>query len=70
VCRSAGRVDNQHVNAAALGRFAGVVRNGRRIRAHLVFHDLNADPLRPDGQLIDRRGTKSVAGADHHLFFN
>ena len=50
-----------------LGGFAGVVRDGGGIGAHLVLDDLHADAIRPDRELIDGRGAEGVAGADHHL---
>src|SRR5690606_15513209 len=46
----------------------GVVGDGSRVSAHAMLNDLDADPLRPDGELIDGCGPECVTGAKHHLF--
>ena len=63
----AGGVHDEHVEAARLGLLAGVVGHAGRVAALLVLDDLAADPLAPDGQLLDGRGAEGVAGGDHHL---
>ena len=63
----AGGVDDQHIDPAALGGLAGVVRHGGGVGAHLVLDDFHAEPLGPDRELIDGGGAEGVAGADHHF---
>ena len=48
----------------SLGSLAGVVRHAGRIAALLILDNLAADPLAPDGQLLDGRGAERVAGGD------
>ena len=63
----AGGVHDQHVEAAGLGLFAGVVGHAGRVAALLVLDDLAAEPLAPDGQLLDGGRPEGVAGGHHHL---
>jgi hypothetical protein len=65
--QSSGRIDDQHIDAARLGRFARVIRDRRRVGAGLVLHDLDAIALGPDRKLLHRRGAEGVAGAQHDL---
>ena len=65
--QTTGGVDDQHVDVAGLGGFAGVVSDRRRVGPHLLLHDLHADPIGPDRELIDGGGAEGVAGAHHHL---
>jgi hypothetical protein len=44
------------------------VRHGGGVAALLTLHDLAADPLAPDGELLDGRCTESVAGGHQHFF--
>src|SRR5262249_24516130 len=64
----AGGVHDQHVELLGDGAFAGVVGDTGRVTALLVLHNLAADALAPDRQLLDGRGAKGVAGGDHDFF--
>ena len=65
--QSAGRIDDQHVEAARLGLLAGIVGDGGRVRPLLLLHNLAADPLTPDCQLFDGGGPEGIAGGDDDL---
>ena len=61
-------VDQQNVDAAAFRRLHAVEDNGRRVRAGLMFDDIDADSLAPDVELFDGGGAKSVAGDQQNFF--
>ena len=63
----AGGVHDQHVELPGLGLLAGVVGHAGRVAALLVLDDLAAEPLAPDGQLLDGGRPEGVAGRHHHL---
>ena len=62
----AGGVDDHDVAAAGLGRGDRIERHRRRIRARLRADEIDARALRPDRQLLDRRGAERVGRADQH----
>ncbi|MCY1234826.1 hypothetical protein D9M72_474170 [compost metagenome] len=67
VLQAAGGVDDQHVGlllARLLERFIGETGG---IGAELGGNDVGLGALRPDLQLLDRRGTEGVAGGKHDL---
>src|SRR5438132_6188857 len=47
-----------------LGPLAGVEGHAGRVAPLLVLDDVAAEPLAPDGQLLDRRRPERVAGGD------
>ena len=61
----AGGVHDEHVEAAGLGFFAGIVGHAGRVAALLAFDDVAAEPLAPDRELLDGGGAESIAGRDH-----
>ena len=64
--QAARRVDDHHVDAAGPCRAQRVERNGRRVGAGPVRHDVDVQPTAPHLQLIDRRGAKGVGGSEQH----
>src|SRR5258706_650191 len=66
--QAAGGVDQQYVNATALGCLDAVKDHGGRIGAGAVLDHFDTDSLTPDIELFDRSGTKSVAGDEQRLF--
>src|SRR5688572_3838211 len=65
---SASGVDQQNVDAAAFRRLNAVEDNGRRVRAGLMFDDIDANPLAPDVELFDGGGAKGVACHQQNFF--
>src|SRR6516162_510296 len=66
VLQPSGSVNNEHipvVGACALKRLIG---NAGRIGPHILGHDLGADALTPDFELVDGRGTEGVSGGEHY----
>ena len=59
--QASGRVDDDHVLAARLRRFDGVVGHCGGVAALLRADDVGLRPLGPDLQLLVRRGAKRVA---------
>ena len=58
-------VDEHDLGARALGVLDGLERDRRRVLAlALGPHDLGTRALGPGGELVDRRGTERVCGAD------
>jgi len=49
------------------GLGAGVEGDAGRVAAALVLDNLAAQPLAPDGELLDGGGAEGVAGGHHHL---
>ena len=45
----------------------GVEAHGGRVAALFVLHDVDAEAVAPDGELLDRGGAECVAGAEEHL---
>ena len=64
--QAAGGVDDEHVDLAGLGGVDGVVDDGAGIGALPLADDLDAQPLAPDGELLDGGGAEGVAGGEHH----
>ena len=58
--QAAGGVDDDNVRAAGLRRLNGVEHHGGGIGSLLVFDDVHARALRPDGELVGRRGAERV----------
>ena len=63
----AGGIYDQQVRLLGLGALDGVVHHGGGIGPLLVLHDRHPGPLRPDRQLLRRRGPEGVPGAEHDL---
>ena len=63
----AGRVDDAHVGAGFDGRGHGPMGHAGRVAPWLARDDLGAQPVGPDGELLDGRGAKRVGRAQHHL---
>ena len=64
--QAAGGVDVEIVDAARLGGGDGVVEHGRRVAALTRLDHLHARARGPDFELLDRRGAKSIGGAEEH----
>ena len=60
-------VDQQHVDALLLRRRQRIEGEARGIRALRAGNDRHLVALAPDLELLDCRGTKGVAGGQHHL---
>ena len=63
---AARRVDDHNVDATGPCRAQRVERDGCRVGAGPVRHDVNVQPPAPHLQLIDRGGAKGVGGAEQH----
>ena len=61
------RVHDQQVTALGLVGGYGVVDHGRRVGTLLVPDHGHTGPLRPDAQLLRRRGPKGVRRGQHGL---
>ena len=61
--QAAGGVDDHDVAAARLRRLDRVVGDGRRVAAALGADEVRARALRPDLELLLRRGAERVGGA-------
>ena len=62
----AGRVGDDQVRAASDGGVEGVVDDGTRIGARSVGNDRDAGTVRPDPELVDRRGAERIGGRQDH----
>ena len=62
----ARRVDEHRVDPPRPGRLERVEHDGRGIGALAMPHDLDARPLGPPLELVDRRRAKRVGRHDHH----
>ena len=62
----AGRVHDDDVAPARLGRLDRVERDRRRVAAARGADEVRAGPLRPDLELLVGRGAEGVGGGDEH----
>ena len=60
--QSPRRVDQQCVDASRQGGVAGIEHHRRRIGPRRALDDINAQPRRPNLQLLDGRGAERVRG--------
>ena len=65
--QAAGRVGDQHVDAARLGRAHGIEHHCAGVGAARLLHDLRAAAFGPDVQLLGGGGAEGVARGQHHL---
>ncbi len=61
-------VDDEDVGVAGEGSFAGVEGDGAGVGVLLVFDDLDAGALGPDGELLDGGGSEGIAGGEDDFF--
>ena len=60
---------NYHgIGALCHGRLHRIVGTRSRIRAHLLTHDINPSPLRPNHKLVNGSGPERIRGPEHDLF--
>ena len=64
--QSSGRVDDDHVRAARLGRAQTVIHHGGRVAPLLMAHDLRTGALGPYGELIGGGSAEGIARAQQH----
>src|SRR5262245_1978611 len=67
VLQAPRRVDEEHVEAFRPRPLERLEGDAGGIGAHRLRHDLGADPLAPDLELIDRGGAERVGGREHDL---
>ena len=65
--QAAGGVDQHRIAPLRLAGRDRVEHDGRGIGAFARAHDVDAGAVRPDFELLDRRGAKRVGGADQRL---
>src|SRR4051794_23167221 len=64
--KTAGGVNQQHVNAAAFRSLHSIKDHRRRVGASAMFDDVHAGALRPNLELFDGSGPKRIACHDQH----
>ena len=65
--QTSGGVDDDHVGVVGFRAAEGVESYRCRVAAHLLFHDVDADPLAPDAELFDGCCTEGVGGSEIHF---
>ena len=63
---AARRVGEDEIDFACLGGLNRVKNHRARVRPRLRFHDLDADSVRPNFQLVHRRRPEGVPGRQKH----
>ena len=62
----AGGVAKKELDVLPIGRFVGFVAKRSRVGVVLSADHFHAEPFRPNSELLDRRGAKSVRRRQHH----